>query len=229
MIKESKPERRYDFIVWDWDGTIMDSTPTIVQCIQQSCRDLGFKEPDDSLASSVIGLGIQDSLRRAVPWIEPIHFNKLTERFRYHYLAKDHELHLFPGVRELLNSLRDDGFLLGVATGKSRVGLDRSLQHHQIGHLFHETRTADESFSKPHPGMLLELSDALQVPTRRMLMIGDTTHDLDMAANAGVDAIAVTYGAHPPGTLKEAPSLAHIDDVSGLTQWLKDNLTVTKE
>jgi phosphoglycolate phosphatase len=229
MIKESKPERRYDFIVWDWDGTIMDSTPTIVQCIQQSCRDLGFKEPDDSLASSVIGLGIQDSLRRAVPWIEPIHFNKLTERFRYHYLAKDHELHLFPGVRELLNSLRDDGFLLGVATGKSRVGLDRSLQHHQIGHLFHETRTADESFSKPHPGMLLELSDALQVPTRRMLMIGDTTHDLDMAANAGVDAIAVTYGAHPPSTLKEAPSLAHIDDVSGLTQWLKDNLTVTKE
>ncbi len=229
MIRESKPERRYDFIVWDWDGTIMDSTPTIVQCIQQSCRDLGFKEPDDSLASSVIGLGIQDSLRRAVPWIEPIHFSKLTERFRYHYLAKDHELHLFPGVRELLNSLRDDGFLLGVATGKSRVGLDRSLQHHQIGHLFHETRTADESFSKPHPGMLLELSDALQVPTRRMLMIGDTTHDLDMAANAGVDAIAVTYGAHPASTLKEAPSLAHVDDVSGLTRWLKDNLTVTKE
>lgn len=229
MIKESKPDRRYDFIVWDWDGTIMDSTPTIVQCIQQSCRDLGFKEPDDSLASSVIGLGIQDSLRRAVPWIEPIHFPKLTERFRYHYLAKDHELHLFAGIRELLDDLREDGYLLGVATGKSRVGLDRSLQHHQIGHLFHETRTADESFSKPHPGMLLELSDMMQVPTRRMLMIGDTTHDLDMAANAGVDAVAVTYGAHPPSTLKEAPSLAHVDDVSQLAQWLKVNLTVTKE
>ncbi len=229
MIKETKPDRRYDLIVWDWDGTIMDSTPTIVQCIQQSCRDLGFKEPDDSLASSVIGLGIQDSLRRAVPWIEPIHFPKLTERFRYHYLAKDHELHLFSGVRELLAGLREDGYLLGVATGKSRVGLDRSLQHHQIGHLFHETRTADESFSKPHPGMLLELSDVMQVPTRRMLMIGDTTHDLDMAANAGVDAVAVTYGAHPPNTLKEAPSLAHVDDVAQLAQWLKDHLTVTKE
>lgn len=229
MIKEQKSDRRYDFIVWDWDGTIMDSTPTIVQCIQQSCRDLGFKEPDDLLASSVIGLGIQDSLRRAVPWIEPIHFPKLTERFRYHYLAKDHELHLFSGIRQLLETLRVEGYLLGVATGKSRVGLDRSLQHHQIEHLFHETRTADESFSKPHPGMLLELSDVLQVPTRRMLMIGDTTHDLDMAANAGVDAIAVTYGAHPPSTLKEAPSLAHVDDVPQLAQWLKENLTVPKE
>lgn len=222
--KSEKTERRYDLIVWDWDGTIMDSTPTIVHCIQQACRDLGFKEPDDTLASSVIGLGIQDSLRRAVPWIEPRHFQELTNRFRYHYLAKDHELDLFVGIRELLEELRADQFLLGVATGKSRVGLNRSLNHHQIGHLFHETRTADESFSKPHPGMLLELSDVTQVPTRRMLMIGDTTHDLDMAANAGVDAIAVTYGAHPPDTLKASPSLAHIDDVPQLSKWLKENV-----
>ncbi|MFZ4062549.1 MAG: HAD-IA family hydrolase [Polynucleobacter sp.] len=226
MMQEQKLDRRYDLIVWDWDGTIMDSTPTIVHCIQQSCRDLGFKVPDDSLASSVIGLGIQDSLRRAVPWIEPIHFPKLTERFRYHYLAKDHELHLFSGIRELLEDLREDGYLLGVATGKSRVGLDRSLAHHQIGHLFHETRTADESFSKPHPGMLLELSDVTQVPMRRMLMIGDTTHDLDMAANAGVDAVAVTYGAHPPDVLKESPSLIRVNDVAQLATWLDENLTV---
>jgi len=225
-MQDPKIDRRYDFIVWDWDGTIMDSTPMIVHCIQQSCRDLGFKVPDDALASSVIGLGIQDSLRRAVPWVEPIHFPKLTERFRHHYLAKDHELHLFAGIRELLESLREDGYLLGVATGKSRVGLDRSLAHHQIGHLFHETRTADESFSKPHPGMLLELSDVTQVPMRRMLMIGDTTHDLDMAANAGVDAIAVTYGAHPPETLKESPSLMHVGDVTQLAIWLGENLTV---
>ncbi|WP_114638163.1 HAD-IA family hydrolase [Polynucleobacter necessarius] len=224
MNRKNKSDRRYDLIVWDWDGTIMDSTPTIVDCIQQACRDLGFKEPDDTLASSVIGLGIQDSLRRAVPWIEPIHFQKLTDRFRYHYLAKDHELDLFVGIRELLEKLRAEQYLLGVATGKSRVGLNRSLNHHQIGHLFHETKTADESFSKPHPGMLLELSDALQVPTRRMLMIGDTTHDLDMASNAGVDAVAVTYGAHPPDTLKTAKSLAHVDDVAQLSKWLHENL-----
>jgi len=224
MTKSAQSKRRYDLIVWDWDGTIMDSTPTIVNCIQQACRDLGFKEPDDTLASSVIGLGIQDSLRRAVPWIEPMHFPKLTDRFRYHYLAKDHELHLFEGIRELLEDLRNEGYLLGVATGKSRAGLDRSLEFHQLGHVFHETRTADESFSKPHPGMLLELSDVMQVPTRRMLMIGDTTHDLDMANNAGVDAIAVTYGAHPPDTLREAKSLSHVDNVPQLSQWLKLNL-----
>jgi phosphoglycolate phosphatase len=225
MIEATQLKRRYDLIVWDWDGTILDSTPTIVHCIQQSCRDLGFKEPDDSLASSVIGLGIQDSLRRAVPWIEPVHFQKLTDRFRHHYLAKDHELHLFDGIRELLGDLHAEGFMLGVATGKSRVGLDRSLTHHQIGHLFHETRTADQSFSKPHPGMLLELSDATQVPIRRMLMIGDTTHDLQMAANAGVDAVAVTYGAHPPDTLREAPSLIHVDNVAQLSTWLSANLS----
>jgi phosphoglycolate phosphatase len=225
MPEKNKADRRYDLIVWDWDGTIMDSTPTIVHCIQQSCRDLGFKVPDDALASSVIGLGIHDSLRRAVPWVDPAHFQKLTDRFRFHYLAKDHELDLFVGIRELLEDLRSDNYLLGVATGKSRVGLDRSLKHHQIGHLFHETRTADESFSKPHPGMLLELSDITQVPTRRILMVGDTTHDLDMAANAGVDAIAVTYGAHPPDTLKTSKSLAHLDDVPQLSQWFKENLT----
>ncbi len=226
MIETTKLDRRYDLVVWDWDGTIMDSTPTIVHCIQQACRDLGFKEPDDSLASSVIGLGIHDSLRRAVPWIEPVHFPSLTERFRYHYLAKDHELHLFVGIRELLEKLRADGYLLGISTGKSRVGLNRSLEFHELGHLFHETRTADESFSKPHPGMLLELSDATQVSVRRMLMIGDTTHDLDMAANAGVDAVAVTYGAHPLVTLKASPSLAHVDNVQQLAQWLNDNLTI---
>ena len=216
-------ERRYEVIVWDWDGTIIDSTPTIVFCIQQACRDLGFPEPDDSLASSVIGLGIQDSLRRAVPWIEPAHFPKMVDRFRHHYLARDHDLHLFDGIRELLEELRAAGFRLGVATGKSRVGLDRSLAHHGLGHVFEETRTADESFSKPHPGMLLELSDVLQVPVRRMLMVGDTTHDLQMAINAGVDGVAVTYGAHPLDTLQTTDSLGYVHSVPELSNWLKQN------
>jgi phosphoglycolate phosphatase len=216
-------ERRYELIVWDWDGTIIDSTPTIVFCIQQACRDLGFPEPDDSLASSVIGLGIQDSLRRAVPWIEPVQFPKLVDRFRHHYLARDHDLHLFSGIRELLEELRAAGFRLGVATGKSRVGLDRSLTHHGLGDLFDETRTADESFSKPHPAMLLELSDVMQVPVRRMLMVGDTTHDLQMAINAGVDGVAVTYGAHPLDTLQTTDSLGYVHSVPELSTWLKQN------
>ena len=220
MPQKDKSDRRYDLIVWDWDGTIMDSTPTIVHCIQQSCRDLGFKVPDDTLASSVIGLGIHDSLRRAVPWVDPIHFQKLTDRFRFHYLAKDHELDLFRGIRELLEELRADQYLLAVATGKSRVGLDRSLKHHQLSHVFHETRTADESFSKPHPAMLLELSDVTQVPTRRILMIGDTTHDLLMANNAGADAVAVTYGAHPIDVLRTENPLTCCANVKELAEWL---------
>lgn len=217
------PDHRYELIVWDWDGTVIDSTPTIVYCIQQACRDLNFPEPDDSLASSVIGLGIQDSLRRAVPWIEPVHFPKLVERFRHHYLARDHDLHLFDGIRELLEELRAAGFMLGVATGKSRIGLNRSLDFHQLGHLFDATRTADESCSKPHPAMLLELSDALQVPVRRILMVGDTTHDLQMAINAGVDGLAVTYGAHPLDTLQTTDSLAYVHNVPELSAWLKSN------
>ena len=217
-------ERRYELVVWDWDGTIMDSTPTIVQCIQQACRDLDFPVPEDSIASHVIGLGVHDSLRRVVPSIDPAHFPKLVDRFRFHYLAKDHELHLFQGMRELLEDLKTQGFMLGVATGKPRRGLDRSLRHHQLGHIFHDTRTADESFSKPHPGMLLDLSDSLQVPVRKILMIGDTTYDLEMAQAAGVDGVAVTYGAHPADALRSANSLACLDNVKELANWLEQNL-----
>lgn len=217
-------ERRYDLLVWDWDGTIMDSTPTIVHCIQQACRDLDFPVPEDSIASYVIGLGVHDSLRRVVPSIEPARFPELVDRFRHHYLAKDHELNLFVGMRELLEDLKSKGFLLGVATGKPRRGLNRSLDFHDLKHVFHDTRTADESFSKPHPGMLLDLSDSLQVPLRKMLMIGDTTHDLEMAQSAGVDGIAVTYGAHPADTLRSAKSLACLDNVEQLAGWLQANL-----
>ena len=219
-------ERRYDLIVWDWDGTIMDSTPTIVHCIQQACRDLDFPVPDDSIASYVIGLGVQDSLRRVAPSVHPARFPELVDRFRYHYLSKDHELHLFEGIRELLEDLKNKGFLLGVATGKPRRGLNRSLDFHELKHIFHDTRTADESFSKPHPGMLLDLSDSLQVPVRKMLMIGDTTHDLEMAESAGVDGIAVSYGAHPADALRSAKSLACLDNVEQLAAWLYSNLDI---
>jgi len=222
-------ERRYDLIVWDWDGTIMDSTPTIVECIQQACRDLNFPVPEDSIASYVIGLGIDDSLRRVLPDVEPVHFPKLIDRFRYHYLARDHELDLFHGMRELLEALRSHGFLLGVATGKPRRGLNRSLDFHQLGHLFHGTRTADESFSKPHPAMLFDLSDSLKVPVRRMLMIGDTTHDLEMADAAGVDAIAVTYGAHPENGLRAAKALICVNNVEELASWLAQNSVIPQK
>lgn len=211
---------RYEMIVWDWDGTLMDSTPTIVDCIQKSCVDLGLPVPPDELASHVIGLGLQDALRIAVPTLTPPQYPELVARFRYYYLAKDHELTLFKGIRELLADLKDRGHYLAVATGKPRVGLNRSLKFHQLEQMFVDTRTADETRSKPHPQMLHELSESLMVPLNKMLMIGDTSHDLLMASNAGVDAVAVTYGAHPAGSLRELKPLACVDTVGELGTFL---------
>ncbi|MEN9295115.1 MAG: hypothetical protein RIS03_809 [Pseudomonadota bacterium] len=211
---------KYELIVWDWDGTLMDSTPTIVRCIQDACRDLALPVPDDSLASHVIGLGVQDAMRVAVPTITFEQHPRLVDRFRFHYLSKDHELSLFHGARELLHTLKDRGHMQAVATGKSRKGLNRSLGFHQLETLFASTRTADETFPKPHPAMLIELSEALMVPMEKMLMIGDTTHDLLMAKNAGVDAVAVTYGAHPKNTLLKEDPIFIAHDVAELQSWL---------
>ena len=206
--------------MWDWDGTLMDSTPTIVKCIQQACVDLELPVPDDSVASHVIGLGVQDALRTAVPSVRVDQHPRLVDRFRYHYLSKDHELHLFVGIKDLLNQLKANGHLLAVATGKSRKGLDRSLNFHDLNDMFADTRTPDECFSKPHPAMLIELSESLAVPMEKVLMIGDTTHDLLMAKNAGADAIAVTYGAHPEQVLRKEEPLMCIGQVEELSEWL---------
>lgn len=211
---------RYQMIVWDWDGTLMDSTPTIVECIQKACADLDLPIPTDELASHVIGLGLADALRIAVPAITPQRHPELVARFRYYYLAKDHELTLFKGARELLSTLKGRGHYLAVATGKPRHGLNRSLKFHELEDMFTDTRTADETRSKPHPQMLLELSDSLMVPLDKILMIGDTSHDLNMALNAGVDAVAVTYGAHPANSLRELNPVACVDTVEELANFL---------
>jgi len=217
----SSTSLRYELIVWDWDGTLMDSTPTIVKCIQDACRDLDLPVPDDSMASHVIGLGIQESLRKACPTVSVEDHYKLIDRFRFHYLSKDHELSLFEGAKDLLYGLKDKGHLLAVATGKSRKGLDRSLGFHQLEDLFDDTRTADETFSKPHPAMLIELSESLMVPMEKMLMIGDTTHDLQMAQSAGAHGLAITHGAHPLDALLECQPVGVVDSIPDLSDWIK--------
>jgi phosphoglycolate phosphatase len=178
---------------------------------------------DDSMASFVIGLGIQESLRKACPTVSVDDHYKLIDRFRFHYLSKDHELSLFEGVKDLLHQLKDRGHLLAVATGKSRKGLDRSLDFHQLEKVFADSRTPDESKSKPHPAMLLELSESLMVPMQKVLMIGDTIHDLGMANQAGADSVAVTYGAHPEHVLKTENPLACVKNVRELSDWLASN------
>ncbi len=209
-------ELRYEMIVWDWDGTIMNSTPTIVDCMQKACADLELQIPDDALASHVIGLGLNESLKIILPDLDPGDYPIVLERFRHYYLSQDHELILFHGIRELLEELKTKGHLLAVATGKPRHGLDRTLLNHRLEDFFHDTKTADQTRAKPHPQMLLELIERWKTPAHKVLMIGDTSHDLKMAKNAGVDAIAVSYGAHPKDELLLHEPMACVDNVNEL-------------
>lgn len=212
---------RFDLIVFDWDGTLLDSAAAIVRSIQHACVDIGVPPPDEATARSVIGLGLIDALARAVPDLPESRHQELAGRYRYHYLARDHELTLFDGIPQLLDDLRGRGHTLAVATGKSRVGLDRALGHTGLAPKFEATRCADESVSKPAPDMVLELMDELGHAPARTLVIGDTTHDLLMARNAGCEAVAVSYGAHPLHELLQAGPRAHAASVTELTEWLR--------
>ena len=188
--------RRFDLIAFDWDGTLFDSTGLIVRCIQAACRDLGLPVPDDTQAAYVIGLGLMDALRHAVPDLPVARYPELGRRYRHHYMARQHEIVLFDGTLDMLNALKARHHWLAVATGKSRPGLNEALDSARLREVFGGTRTADETASKPDPLMLHELMAELGVPPERTLMVGDTTHDLQLAANAGVASVAVSYGAH---------------------------------
>ncbi|WP_417068052.1 HAD-IA family hydrolase [Niveibacterium terrae] len=214
---------RFDLVVFDWDGTLMDSTASIASAIRSACADLGLAVPSVEQARHVIGMGLAEALRYAVPELGEADYPRLAERYRFHYLARDQELVLFDGVEDLLHELRGRGLLLAVATGKSRRGLDRVLAQTGLAPLFDATRCADECFSKPHPAMLLELMDELGVEPERTLMIGDTTHDLLMAANAGTPALGLSCGAHPVDQLEGAEPLAVLDSAEGLRRWLIAN------
>ena len=213
--------RGYELIVFDWDGTLMDSAAAIVRSIQAACRDLGVCEPEDARARHVIGLGLHDALAHAVPDLAAERYSELAQRYRHHYLSRDHELALFDGMYDLIEELAGAGVLLAVATGKSRLGLGRALEQSGLGAYFHATRCADECHSKPHPAMLLELMEELAVPPERTLMIGDTLHDLQMAGNAGVAALAVAYGAHSRDVLAQGGALDCVDTPGELVAWLR--------
>jgi phosphoglycolate phosphatase len=216
-------KKQFDLIVFDWDGTLMDSTTTIVKCIQAAARDLGLPIPKENVASYVIGLALADAIQVAMPDIDPKFYPRVVERFRYHFMAKDHELPLFDGVREMLAELSQEGYFLAVATGASRVGLSRALHTAKLTSVFDATRCSDETFSKPHPAMLQELTRELGQDMRRTVMIGDTTHDLLMASNAGAAAIAVEYGAHDLIALQNLNPLFSAKNVLQLRDWLREN------
>jgi len=212
---------RYHLLVFDWDGTLADSAATIVEAIQLACADLGLPVPTDAAARYVIGLGLHDALRHVTPTLAEKDYPALSARYRFHYLSRDPEIPLFAGAEMLLSSLNARGHALAVATGKSRRGLERALEQAGIGGHFAATRCADEGFPKPNPDMLLYLMDRLGAAPEETLMIGDTTHDLMLAANAGVDAIGVAYGAHPGSALEAERNRAIVGSVDELAQWLE--------
>lgn len=210
----------YSLVVFDWDGTLMDSTHSIVAAIQAACRDLDLPVPSASQASWVIGLSLESALRRAVPALTNATVPRFLERYRVHYLLRDPELKLFDGVRELLADLAQRDVQIAVATGKSRVGLTRALAASGLTDAFQATRCADETFSKPNPAMLHEIMDQLAVSPDRVVMVGDTSHDLQMACNASVHAVGVTYGAHTRNELDECAPQVVVESVSSLRDWL---------
>jgi phosphoglycolate phosphatase len=219
----SSMAKRYDLIVFDWDGTVMDSTAVIAGSIQAACRDLGLPVPSDGAARHVIGMGLVQALRYAVPDAPESMHEPLVARYRHHFLAQDEAIPLFADARETIAELHSAGYRLAVATGKSRNGLERALQASDMAGYFHAMRTADQTFSKPHPAMLLEIMDELGATAERALMVGDTTHDLQMAINAGVDALGMTHGAHPVEQLRALRPLALLDDFAGLRTWLAEH------
>lgn len=216
--------KRYAAVIFDWDGTVMDSTHSIVAAIQGACADLELPVPPPEEASWVIGLSLESALYRCVPTLTADQLPHFLERYRYHFLARDPEIKLFDGIVDLLETLKKREVFLGVATGKSRIGLDRVLGTMQLHQHFHITRCADESFSKPHPAMLLEIMKALDLAPERVLMVGDTTHDIQMATAAGVDSLAVTYGAHDKQTLLRAEPTVMVSSVREMQKWLLDRV-----
>jgi phosphoglycolate phosphatase len=215
--------RKFDLLVFDWDGTLVDSTAHIASSLQAACADLDLPVPSRQAAQHVIGLGLHDALAYVLPDLEAKRYREVADRYRYHFLADDVTIETFPMVDDGIASLEDEGFLLAVATGKSRVGLDRSLGEVNFGSRFVATRCGDEGRPKPHPDMLKYLMDATGVPANRTLMIGDTSHDLMLAANAGASSLAVSYGAHPADSLVEHGPLACLNSFTEVMQWLAEN------
>jgi len=220
MSASARGSRRFDLVVFDWDGTLFDSTRLIARCIQSACADVGTAVPSDRDASFVIGLGLADALQHAAPGFPKERYRELADRYRHHYLASLDQVVLFNGTLEMLQALKERNHWLGVATGKTRRGLDDALGSSPLAGLFDATRTADETRGKPDPLMLLELMRELGTDPERTLMVGDTTHDLQLAANAGCASVAVSFGAHAHAEFAGHRPLHVAHSTADLHDWL---------
>ncbi|MBU3721976.1 MAG: HAD-IA family hydrolase [Limnohabitans sp.] len=223
MSNQNQRPRQFDLIAFDWDGTLFDSTAIITRCIQRAVVDVGGKEPTKEAASYVIGMALMQALAHAAPDVPVEKYPQLGERYRHHYMAHQNDLILFEGALEMLAELKERHHWLTVATGKSRKGLNEALHAVELKGAFDGSRTADETAGKPSPLMLQELMREFGVEPERTLMIGDTTHDLQMALNAGCASVGVSYGAHEPAAFHDLKPLFVAHSVPALHEWLLAN------
>lgn len=212
-------KKRYELLIFDWDGTLINSEANIVSCMKAAMSDLQLPVLSDDNIKNIIGLGLKEALTTLYPDIDPTTANQLTDRYRFHFLTSEPS-DPFQGVTETLAQLHEAEYFMAVATGKGRKGLDKALSTTGYGALFHTSRCADETRSKPHPQMLYEILDFLGVEAGNALMVGDTEYDINMAKNAGMDSIAVTYGVHERERLAQCNPTTFIDSFDELIAWL---------
>ncbi|MDH5633770.1 MAG: HAD-IIIA family hydrolase [Gammaproteobacteria bacterium] len=212
---------RFDLIVFDWDGTLMDSERKIVRCFEMACRDVNVVYPGDAAVRAIIGLGLREAVDRLLPGEDDAIIDQVTEAYRDHFLVHDKtEMEFFPGVLDGLKQLEGHGYMLAVATGKARRGLKKLLDEWQLHDQFVATRCADEAFSKPHPKMLEDILGQTGVASNRAIMIGDTTFDMEMANNARVAGLAVSYGVHDRDSLLKHDPVDCLDSFEEVRAWL---------
>lgn len=212
---------KYRLIVFDWDGTLMDSEARIVDSMQAAARDVGLERPDPDQVRNIIGLGLMEAVQTLMPRQAPQVHGEVVKCYRQHYLGNDGmPSRLFPGADDVVRELAEQNYLLAVATGKGRRGLDQAMRHTGMDAYFHTTRCADEAFSKPHPQMLEQIMDALGAMPDETLMIGDTVYDMQLATNARTHALAVSYGVHGKERLMQHRPLDCLADVREIPGWL---------
>lgn len=215
--------KQFDLIVWDWDGTLADSTGMITNALLRAAEQVGLPAITAQEARNIIGLGLRESIQTLYGDIPREKAEALGRQYSANYYSGESEIPLFAGATDTIIELSKRGFKQAVATGKGRRGLNLALEHCGLGKYFHSTRTVDECFSKPHPQMLDELMDMLVVLPERTLMIGDTSYDLQMAQNAGVSAVGVTYGAQTAEQWQHFNPIQQFNDFSSLSKWLLEH------
>ncbi|MGI9305123.1 MAG: HAD-IA family hydrolase [Gammaproteobacteria bacterium] len=213
--------RSFELLVFDWDGTLMDSQARIVNCLRGAIEDVGAAPRSDAALRDTIGLGLGEGVQLLYPGADDTFTRALSAAYRRHFLEVDQTPSpLFAGARAVVAQLKADGYWLAIATGKSHAGLQRNLRETGLDEYFHTSRCADQAPSKPHPQMLEDLTGELGVAPQRTLMIGDTAYDMEMARNASTCALAVSYGAHALNRLLEHAPLGHVNDISEVPAWI---------